>query len=152
MTARASMVHSTVDFGRPYKDIVHRRGYWVMEEWLHWTETWSIIILQPYKHGSISLPILHDKDTLKMWQALQAICLHFMRAFAEHDSEARCQAVAGHLRAYSKAVERKFGPSECKYNLHLIVCRQVSISASASLHIKSVTLCMLAFDNTDTSA
>ncbi len=95
-----------------------------MEEYLHWTETWSVVILQPYRAGSASIPILHNQDILVMWQALRAIVLHFMRPFAEHASEAACDSVANHLRTYSHGVERVFGPKECKYNLHLIVCRQ----------------------------
>ena len=29
MTARAAMIHSTTDSGRPYSDVVDKRGYWV---------------------------------------------------------------------------------------------------------------------------
>ncbi len=35
MIARAAMIHSTIDFGRPYSDVVQKRGCWVMEELLH---------------------------------------------------------------------------------------------------------------------
>lgn len=38
MTQRASMMHSTIDFGRPYKDIGYQRHDWLMENWLHWIE------------------------------------------------------------------------------------------------------------------
>ena len=58
------MIHSTIDFGRPYSDVVHKRGYWVMEELLHSVETWSVVIFQPYKlsGSSRSIPILHNQD------------------------------------------------------------------------------------------
>ncbi|DBB01368.1 TPA: hypothetical protein ACH3X1_013672 [Trebouxia sp. C0004] len=121
MIARAAMIHSTIDFGRPYSDAVQKRGYWVMEELLHFTETWSVIIFQPYKKGSAIIPILHDKDTLEMWQSFRVIVHHFMRSFAEHASDAACDKVALHLRRYSQGVEKVFGPSQCKYNLHHVV-------------------------------
>ncbi|DBA77854.1 TPA: hypothetical protein ACH3X1_009208 [Trebouxia sp. C0004] len=121
MIARAAMIHSTIDFGRPYSDVVQKRGYWVMEELLHFTETWSVIIFQPYKKGSAIIPILHDKDTVEMWQSFRVIVHHFMRSFAEHASDAACDKVALHLRRYSSGVEKVFGPSQCKYNLHHVV-------------------------------
>ncbi|DBA72076.1 TPA: hypothetical protein ACH3X2_010806 [Trebouxia sp. C0005] len=76
MEARARIMQSTLDFGPPYRDILERRGYWTMEEWLHWSETWSVIILQPFMQGA---PIIHDSQILETWQALRAIILHFMR-------------------------------------------------------------------------
>ncbi len=97
-----------------------------MEELLHFTETWSVIIFQPYKKGSAIIPILHNKDTLEMWQSFRVIVHHFMRSFAEHASNAACDKVALHLRRYSQGVEKVFGPSQCKYNLHHVVCRQAS--------------------------
>ncbi len=126
MIARAAMIHSTIDFGRPYSDVVQKRGYWVMEELLQFTETWSVMIFQPYKKGSAIIPILHDKDTLEMWQSFRVIVHHFMRSFAENASDAACDKVALHLRRYSQGVEKVFGPSQCKYNMHHVVCRQAS--------------------------
>lgn len=151
MIARAAMIHSSIDFGRPYSDVVQKRGYWIMEELLHFTETWFIINFQPYKKGSATVPILHDKDILEMWQSFRAIAHHFMRPFAEHASDAACDKVAFHLRRYSQGVERVFGPRECKFNLHHIVCRQASSSAwsvhmHTHIHFKHVCVCTCGSD------
>lgn len=64
MTQRASMIHFTIDFERPYKDIVHQRHDWVMENWLHWTETFSVLVLQPIKQGQMFCDVLHDPRVL----------------------------------------------------------------------------------------
>lgn len=127
MTVRAAMIHSTIDFGRPYSDVVNQRDYWVMEELLHFQETWSVIIFQPYRRGSAVIPILHNKDVLEMWQSFRAIVHHFMRSFTEHTSDAACEKVQYHLQRYSQGVEKVFGPEQCKYNLHHMVCRQASL-------------------------
>ena len=68
MSHRAETIHSTLDFSRPYRDIVNRRGRWVMEEWKHWTETWSVFIVQPYKDKKSKqmTPVIADPEVLKM--------------------------------------------------------------------------------------
>lgn len=119
MTQRAAMLHSTIDFGRPYQDIVDARGHWVMEQWLHWSETWSVIILQPY-NGS---PVLHQPAILEMWSALRAVVTHFFRPFAEHAEEAHIVQIRRQLQTFSRLAEQTFGPTACKWNLHLINCR-----------------------------
>ncbi len=96
-----------------------------MEEWLHWAESWSVIILQPYKQGRQQTPILHHPQVLKMWTALRAIIMHFLRPMAEHADQAAVSAVTEHLKTYSSLVEEVCGPSMCKYNLHLVTCRCV---------------------------
>ena len=52
MSNRAAHIVQTMDFDRPYRDIIHQRGEWTMEDWLHWTETWSVFVLGPYKNRS----------------------------------------------------------------------------------------------------
>jgi hypothetical protein len=113
------MLHSTIDFGRPYQDIVDARGHWVMEQWLHWSETWSVIILQPYNGN----PVLHQPAILEMWSALRAVVTHFFRPFAEHAEEAHIVQIRRQLQTFSRLAEQTFGPTACKWNLHLINCR-----------------------------
>lgn len=48
MAARGRCLVLTNDFGRPYRCVVNERGYWVMEDWVNWTEVASIVILQPF--------------------------------------------------------------------------------------------------------
>ena len=113
------MLHSTIDFGRPYDDIVDARGYWVMEQWLHWTETWSVIILQPYN----GILVLHHPDILTMWEALRGIVIHFMRPMVEHAEQPAKDEVQRQLSVYSQLAQTVFGPTHCKWNLHMINCR-----------------------------
>lgn len=47
MKERAAHITCTNDFNRPYRCIVLHRGNWTMEEYLHFTETFSPYILMP---------------------------------------------------------------------------------------------------------
>jgi hypothetical protein len=47
MASRAWHVTATLDQSRPYRCIVKKRGNWVMEDWMNWTEIWSPFILGP---------------------------------------------------------------------------------------------------------
>lgn len=132
MKHRASMFHSTIDFERPYADIVEQRQIWVMENWLHWTETFSVVILQPYKQGGVFCEVFHDARVSSMWQSLRAIVFHFMRPMAEHAQETAVAQVQEHLRLYSRLVQEVFGPSACNYNLHMINCRSVSFTCACA--------------------
>lgn len=123
MSSRACLLTSTIDFGRPYKDIVDDKGTWTMEEWLHWALDWSVGILQPYTSGNSTVPIIHDTDVMRMWTALRHIVLHFMRPFEDHAEAQEQERVAESLKTYSCLVEKVFGPRGCSYNLHLICCR-----------------------------
>ncbi len=124
MIARAAMIHSTIDFGRPTAMLCRSVA----------TGSWrsSCISQRPGLSSSFSrtkrVQLLSPsyKDTLEMWQSFRVIVHHFMRSFAEHASDAACDKVALHLRRYSQGVEKVFGPSQCKYNLHHVVCRQAS--------------------------
>ena len=49
MRQRAADIVPTLDFNRPYRDVLQSRGEWVMEEYLHFIETWAVHILAPYK-------------------------------------------------------------------------------------------------------
>ena len=124
MAKRAGMIHATLDFNRPYRDIIHQRGWWVMEEWLHFVETWGNVILQPYKDTKGKMvEILHDGDVRIAWKALRCVVAHFMRADAANDDMEACNAAAEAIAAYSKHVQTVFGLRACTYNLHMIVCR-----------------------------
>jgi hypothetical protein len=47
MAERASHLSSTLDQSRAYRCAVKQRGNWVMEDWLNWTEIWSVYIMSP---------------------------------------------------------------------------------------------------------
>ena len=124
MTSHAGLLHATMDFSCPYQDIVRSRGWWVMEEWLHWVETWSLVILQPYKtdKGAV-VETVHDEDVRMAWKALKHMIMHFMRADPAHATQEACATVADAVTLYSKHVKAVFGLRACTYNLHMIVCR-----------------------------
>ena len=46
------------------------KNHWVMEQWLHWIETWSVIILQLYKHNNKVVEVLHDIRVMKIWKVM----------------------------------------------------------------------------------
>jgi hypothetical protein len=47
LVARRKNVTSSVDFGRPYRCIILQRGHYVMEDYLHFTQCFSVLLLQP---------------------------------------------------------------------------------------------------------
>ena len=55
IASRESHLTPTCDFGRRYTDIVSKKGNWTMEDWLHWTEAWSVYVLSPHN----GTPLLH---------------------------------------------------------------------------------------------
>ena len=46
-------VRVVADLGRPYRCIYHRRGYYTCEDWLAFTETYSLLLL---RHNDILEP------------------------------------------------------------------------------------------------
>ena len=43
-------IRVVADFGRPYRCFYHRRGYYTCEDWIAFTETYSLLLL---RHGDI---------------------------------------------------------------------------------------------------
>ena len=117
MSQRAAMLHSTIDFDCPYEDIVEKKNHWVMEQWLHWAETFSVVVLQDYKDAKgKTVPVLHDPKVLEMWAALKAIVMHFMRPMAAHATPSAVAKVQQQLKRYSYLVQEVLGPSYCNSN------------------------------------
>lgn len=123
MVRRGKAVSSTDDFGRPYRCVVSARGSWVMEDWLHWTETFSCLVLGP----SGIMHVLHDERLRTMWGLLRNFILHHMRmgdaSLDEEGLKAARHAARNSLEEYAKLAEGHFGKVLCKYNLHMLVCR-----------------------------
>jgi hypothetical protein len=118
MQQRASHLVPTCDFGRKYTDIISRKGNWTMEDWLHWTEAWSVYILR----GNGAQPLLEPR-LAEMWEQLRKGLLYFCRVNPLDDiAQDREQAQAA-LKSYGALVEQHFPLSMCKFNLHLLVCR-----------------------------
>ena len=125
-----SIIVETCDFGRPYRDVISKHGYYAIEDLLDFSETWSVVLFQPFKATSRSqlVHILHDPDIREMWISLRYVITHFMRADKAHASNEACTAVAAHVEKYSRLVKALFGRTACTYNLHMIVCRYVRLS------------------------
>jgi hypothetical protein len=125
MAQRASHLAATCDFGRPYTDILSKRGNWVMEDWLHWTETWSVYITAPHEGRPVLPQVVAD-----MWRHLRSGLLYFSRVTPLPDVAQDGPGARTALFAYARLVEQHFGPAMCKYNLHVLVCRLVGQEAA----------------------
>ena len=53
-------VRVVADLGRPYRCIYHRRGYYTCEDWLAFTETYSLLLLRhnDILEPQVALPLL----------------------------------------------------------------------------------------------
>lgn len=123
MKARSECVVATCDFGRSYTDIISKKGNWVMEDWLHWAECWSVFVLRPYVDSQgQEQPILHP-DAAEMWQHLRAGLLYFCRTDPVEGVAQNVDSAQAELQKYAALVEQRLGLRMCKFNLHLIVCR-----------------------------
>jgi hypothetical protein len=118
IASRESHLTPTCDFGRRYTDIISKKGNWTMEDWLHWTEAWSVYVLMPNN----GVPLLHP-DVQQMWQHLRAGLLYYCRSVPNADVAQSAADATAELKAYACLVQEKFGKSMCKFNLHLLVCR-----------------------------
>lgn len=109
---RGSGIGVTSEFGRRYKDVIKYKGSYRMEDWLHFTTTFSNFL---FFDGTLPDPLE------KMWSLLQIIVHHYCHGlpFSQGDAE-----VAGNaLLEYAKLVEEHFEAKMCTYNLHIAVCR-----------------------------
>lgn len=120
MRAREKECVATLDFGRSYSDIVSKKGNWTMEDWLHWTEAWSVVVLRPHE-GQPLLPAL----LVEMWSNLRKGLLYFCRSNPTAGVPTTAEDAMVCLKRYAVLVEQHFGLKMCKFNLHLLVCRLV---------------------------
>lgn len=116
---------ATLDFGRRYSDILSKKGNWVMEDWLHWTEAWSVVVLRPHNDQ----PLMHP-SLIEMWSNLRKGLLYFCRSHPTPGVPTTAEAAVECLKKYAAALERDFGAKMCKYNLHLLVCRLAAQEAA----------------------
>ena len=119
MSERAKYLVLTSDMGRPYTDIVKYKGTWVMENWLHWAETFSPVIVHD---------ILQQEcpEALEAWMNLRKAFLHYLCSHGWYDhmnadekEKACCDATVS-IREYARFVEEKLGIQYCTINLRLL--------------------------------
>eukprot|EP00884_Botryococcus_braunii_P010794 jgi/Botrbrau1/19716/Bobra.0003s0076.1 len=91
-----------------------------MEDWLHWTETWSVYILRPHK-GRHILPRL----VREMWKHLRGGILYYLRVHPTPEVPATATKATRWLKKYAKAAEKHIGKWMCKYNFHVLICRLI---------------------------
>ena len=100
---RVSIIVETCDFGRPYRDVISKHGYYSMEDLLHFSETWSVVLFQPFKatSGSQLVHILHDPDVREMW--ILALCDHAFHASRQSSCQQRslhgCSCSCGEVQS-----------------------------------------------------
>ena len=133
MGARAQAVRPTIDQGRPYTDIIKRRGQWTMEEWSAWADSFSAYIMLPHPEKGALWP--HDR-VRQAWQHLRAAVVHYIRgpevisllggdnnANARNKTFSQCaDDAAESMRQFAILMEKHFPASMCTFNLHAMVC------------------------------
>ena len=134
MSARAQAVRPTVDQGRPYTDIVKRRGQWTMEEWSAWSDSFSAYIMLPHPEKGGLWP--HDR-VRQAWQHLREAVVHYVRGpevisllgVGGSSTDARIKSfsqcadeAAESMRQFAMLMEKHFPASMCTFNLHAMVC------------------------------
>jgi hypothetical protein len=109
MKARARQIVATDDFGRPYKCVVDARGHWVMEDYLHFAETFSLFIFSADERYG---PVLHRLELQQMWRHLRSALLLLLRprdVEAYGSAAAVAAAAEGHLWDYAEMAQQHFG-------------------------------------------
>jgi hypothetical protein len=119
MSARAAEIHATSDFNRPYSDIVAYGGIWTMEDYLHWTETWSTYIL---KDIAVNEPVLKPV-VATMWKLLRNAMLYFTRHDPLPGVPDNLAEAQGMMWEYSRLVEEHCHPQMCTFLLHIMNCQ-----------------------------
>ena len=122
MASREAALIATCDFGRKYTDIIAKKGNWVMEDWLHWAECWSVFVLRPCTVDGVERHVLHP-TAAAMWQHLRAGLLYFCRSNPINGVAQDADEAVAELKRYAELVQQRFGVHMCKFNLHLLVCR-----------------------------
>ncbi|BDA42812.1 hypothetical protein COCOBI_03-7050 [Coccomyxa sp. Obi] len=126
---RGREIRTTSEFGRGYKCVVDQRGGYTMEDWLHFTETFSPLL----RHGDI----LHEQ-VAEMWELLRGAVLFYMRACTPEELQpANRRAAREKLIQYGRLLQGtprllngdedpnllRMPLSMCTPNLHMLVCR-----------------------------
>ena len=119
MSERAKYLVLTSDMWRPYTDIVKYKGTWVMENWLHWAETFSPVFVHD---------ILQQEcpEGLEAWMEIRKAFLHYLcsHGWNNHmtadEKEKACRDAEFSIRNYARFVEEKLGIQYCTINLRLL--------------------------------
>jgi hypothetical protein len=118
--ARGDALSITNDFNRPYKDIVDRRGSYVMEDWLNFVDSFSLYVLGA---GADADDIWPCDEMRQAWWELRGAIIHYTRHHAEGFTDEARQKARKSLYAYSRLMEQVAGRSVCQYTLHVLNCR-----------------------------
>ena len=93
---RTGHLRATLDFNRPPRNPVKTRGCWTMEEYLVFTEVWSVVIFQPIEVQAVRgrpaavTHVLHLPYMQQMWKLLRRIVILMARP---HDGDREATAV-----------------------------------------------------------
>ena len=85
ISARYKMLNITSDFNRPPRDCITARGFWTMEEYQCFTETWSVIVFQPEVvpggrgRAESETHVLYDARLRAMWRHIRQVVLLMCR-------------------------------------------------------------------------
>jgi hypothetical protein len=121
------------DINRPYRCVVNDRGFWTIEDYLHFMTFLSDYVLysDPARPEDLFPP--HDghmewegegNPIRAMWNHLREAMAHYMLIPKEGQwTEAACLQARNHLVQFAQLAENIFGPKFCTYNLHVLVCQ-----------------------------
>ena len=89
----------------PPRDIIDKRGNWAMEDWLHWTETFSFLMAPDKLLRRV------DPRLARMWELLRAAVCHYFRATSPDSrpyrfNEETCDAAQQNILDYAVMVEK----------------------------------------------
>lgn len=102
VTPRYKKLKYPGDFNRPPRDCVNARGFWTMEEYLCFVETWSVILFQlvvvPARRGCAKSEkhVLHDERLRAMWQHIRAVVLLMCRPHSGAVEATACAVSSPH--------------------------------------------------------
>ncbi|GFR42747.1 hypothetical protein Agub_g3685 [Astrephomene gubernaculifera] len=123
---RSSHITVSSDFGRAYRCIIVHRGGYLLEDWLHFCETFSHYIFRDVTRNGIKSPVL-PPPVREMWQHLQAAVGHYFRPLhykTRADFVAASRAAHESLVQFAKLAERRGFPGHTfSVNLHICICR-----------------------------
>lgn len=119
VSERSTHLTLTSEFGRPYRDIINCRKSWVMEEFLHFSESYSAYIFHEEYPGQV----FPSPEMKRAWTHLNKALTHYWRFEQGGYHESNRLAARENLFAFAALWEELVGPTGCTYNLHLLLCR-----------------------------
>lgn len=121
------------DINRPYRCVVNERGFWTIEDYLHFITFLSDYVL--YSDPALPEDLFSSHYGHMEWDGegnpiramfnhLRDAMVHYMLVPKKDEwTEAARLKARNHLVQFAQLAEKIFGPKFCTYNLHVLVCQ-----------------------------